>query len=302
MSKTIFIGDVHLNCGSFEPYVEDALSSILAIVQQEKPDSVVFLGDFLDSPTLNPDIAKRIAEWFAKFKSAAQSVTLITGNHDKLPRYNYASTDFLIEQGVTTGFDICHQGDTVLVSHSHSGKVAENVDGKVIAAHLGLTGVPVSNTYVYSHPDVLSYTGKPRAIILGHIHTPSDFIMGGVQVYIPGNICPCNWSDSSEQRFLVKDEDGVINTIPYRHIKTEIVYNIKDILNKENTIYRVTVSEEELAQCKMPDSVKSVVVQKRDKVAIKGLSKNELITSYCKSAKVDEKKVRKILSEAGVHA
>lgn len=302
MSKSIYIGDVHFNCGGFERYVDAALFSILNIVKNEKPDEVIFLGDFLDTPTLNPDVAKKMAEWFYQFQQCAEKVFLITGNHDKLPRYKTPATAFLEEQGVITCFNMYSDEKKILLSHSHSGQAVNDVDGKLIAAHLGMRGVQVSAGYEYSNDDVLAYIGKPRAIILGHIHTPSDAIRDGVPVYIPGNICPCNWSDSSDQRHVIKVTDSEIEMIPFYHVRTKTVYHAEDVKGEPNTIYRLVASEEEIEKVEDKEQLQSVVIQKKVKPVIKGMTKDTLIALFCKRAGVDETRVRKLLLEAGVHA
>lgn len=302
MSKSIYIGDVHFNCGGFERYVDAALFSILNIVKNEKPDEVIFLGDFLDTPTLNPDVAKKMAEWFYQFQQCAEKVFLITGNHDKLPRYKTPATAFLEEQGIFTCFNTHTDLNKILVSHSHSGQHVENVDGKIVAAHLGMSGVQVTAGYEYSNDDVLTYTGRPRAIILGHIHTPSDAIREGIPVYIPGNICPCNWSDVSEQRHIIKVTDSDITMIPFYHIRTKTVYSAKDVAGEPNTIYRLVATEDEIEKVEDSNQLQSVVIQKKVKPVIKGMTKDTLISLYCKRAGVDEMNVRKLLLEAGVHA
>lgn len=302
MTKSIYVGDVHVNCGSFERYVDDSLYSVFQIAQDEKPDEIIFLGDFLDTPTLNPDVAKCMSTWFSEFQTVANKVILIIGNHDKLPRYTTPSTAFLEEQGVITGFSQYEDSTKILVSHNHSGVHVENVTGKILAAHLGLAGVQVSAGYEYSNSDVLTYTGKPRAIILGHIHTPSDTIRDGVPVYIPGNICPSNWSDSSDQRNVIIVTDTKITMRPIRHIRTKTVYKANDIVKETNTIYRLVAGESEVDMAVKLDCLKSVVIQKNTKPVIKNMNRDSLISTFCKQANVSETNVKKRLSECGVNA
>ena len=302
MTKSIYVGDIHINCGSFEPYVDAALFNVLNIIKEEKPDEVIFLGDFLNTPILNPDIVKSMAVWFNEFQQYAGKVFLITGNHDKLPRYQTPATSFLEEQGVITGFSTYEDDSKILVSHNHSGVNIENVNGKVVAAHLGLTGVQVTPGYEYTNSDVLTYTGTPRAIILGHIHTPSDAIRNGVPVYIPGNICPCNWSDAPDQRSIIIVTENSITLKTIYHIRTKIVYKSTDIIEEKNTIYRLVADEAEVDIAVKLDCLKSVVIQKNTKPIVRNMTKESLISTFCKQANVSETNVKKRLSECGVNA
>jgi DNA repair exonuclease SbcCD nuclease subunit len=301
MSKLLFIGDVHLNCGSFSEHIHNSLNSIYDICNKEKPDKLIFLGDFLDNPTLNPDLVKSISSWFSKFQSTSKNVYLITGNHDKLPRYTHASTDFLKEQGVYTGFDIYEDEEMVLVSHSTSGVMVTS-NGKLVAGHLGVHGVRVNDGYKYNGDDIIEFNDVPRLVILGHIHAPSFVEYNKIPILFPGNICPSNWSDVTDQRFIVKVDDESIEKIEIPHIKTKTVYSFDDVTSEENTVYRVVVSANDNNENLSSNNIKSIVIKKKIKPLTKGVNKDSLVSLYCTKYNVNEFNVKKILLEAGVYA
>ena len=296
----MFVGDIHLNCGGFTPYVRDALNNVLQIALEEEPDKLVFLGDFLDSPVLTPDLTSEMSERMSWFVSNIKNVYMLRGNHDRMPRYQSSSIDFLYRQRVITKFDIMETDRMILISHSHSG-VTVNPKNKIVAAHLGMSGIQVREGYEYNNSDVLTLEGKAEAIILGHIHTPTKIMWNETPLFVPGSICPTNWSDSSDQRFVVIVEDDNIRTRKIDHIFTKTVYSEEDIDPEDDTtIFRlVTTKEVDTSQY---ENVKSVVVKKDIKPITKNLTKDSLIEQYCKQYNTNINKIKKILVEAGVHA
>lgn len=297
----MFVGDVHLNCGGLSPYVESALKSVLALVEKEKPDKLVFLGDILDNPALNPDLAKELSTTFRNFQKAAGKVYLIRGNHDKMPRHSRSSIDFLEEQGVVTGFDIYEDDEMILVSHSVSG-VSLNPNGKIVAAHLGIKDVEVVPGYTYSNKDVLTLEGEAKLVVLGHVHTPTVTSLEDTTVVLPGSICPSNWADVPDQRWVIIVNDNTVTRLPIDHIRTKTIYNINEMLSLPNTIYRLVLKAGEGDKIPSHESIKSVVIRKDVKPIVKGSTKESLITLYCKQFGVDELVIKRILVEAGVHA
>lgn len=301
MNKLLFIGDVHLNCGSFSKYVEYSLENIYQICIKEKPNKLIFLGDFLDNPTLTPDLVKSMSEWFSKFQTTADKVFLITGNHDKIPRYKNSSISFLSDQGVITAFNTYEDEDMVLISHNLSGVTVKS-NGKIVAAHLGFDKVQVTENYNYNNSDIISFSDKPKLVILGHIHTPYFFEYQEIPIILPGNICPSNWSDSTNQRFIVKVEGKSVTNIPISHIKTKTVYSLDEVKDENDTVYRVILNENNDEKIPVNDNIKSIIIKKTIKPLTKNLTKESLIKSYCKQYNVNENSVKKILLEAGIYA
>ena len=297
----MFVGDVHLNCGGFSPYVESALNYVLTLVEKTVPDKLVFLGDILDSPALNPDLAKELSITFSRFQQAAGKVYLIRGNHDKMPRHKRSSIDFLEEQGIITGFDVYEDEEMVLVSHSVSGKTIKS-NGKIVAAHMGLNGVEVTPGYTYSNSDVLELEDEARLLSLGHIHTPTVTSCNDVPVLIPGNICPSTWADLPNQRWVVLVNESEVTRMPIDHICTKTIYNEEDLIPLPGMIYRLVLNANSTQKNPVHESIKSIVVKKDVKPIVKGSTKESLISLYCKKYGVDEMVIKRILVEAGVHA
>ena len=70
MTKTLIIPDIHNNFGLAE-----------TIIDFEKADEVIFLGDYFDSYDSGPEIATQTAEWLKESMLKENRIHLI-GNHD----------------------------------------------------------------------------------------------------------------------------------------------------------------------------------------------------------------------------
>jgi hypothetical protein len=80
------------------------------------------------------------------------------------------------------------------------------------------------------------------------------------------------------------------------------VYKSTDIIEEKNTIYRLVADEAEVDMAVKLDCLKSVVIQKNTKPIVRNMTKDSLISIFCKQANVSETNVKKRLSECGVNA
>jgi hypothetical protein len=175
MMKLMFISDIH---GSLF-WLERALEK----VEEEQPDSLVIVGDFLYHGPRNPlpkgydpqGVANKLNEYNKK-----KPITAVRGNCD-------AEVDQMLLQFPMMGdyVMLLHEGRRIYVTHGH--------------------GFSIENLPALSEKDIF---------IQGHTHLPVADVKEGVYVLNPGSISlpkennPNSYGILEGGEFIVKDFEG----------------------------------------------------------------------------------------------
>lgn len=207
MSVLVF-GDLHFSDvyeGQHKDYLTNCFScmgKIVSLVEERKPDTVVFLGDIVgwnETNIKSREVLSKFVECFQRiFEVAKNGIYAVRGNHDLS---GYPDYDFLIKLGLLKytdhfdyGFDSQGKPDVRfhLVNYGDEGRELDILEGSsnVVLGHNNFVIEGVT-TWYHEHHGINLNLHKPfekvDLVISGHIHEPSPYL---VEVAVPGgNSC-----------------------------------------------------------------------------------------------------------------
>ncbi|GEM_PF-6762449 len=304
MSRYAVIGDAHIGNLRFGYYVEKTMQHVYELLKDENLDFIVWAGDIVDKPILNPKLTDYLTWYFSRFAAKFPQL-LISGNHDNTPNFNMSSISFLQHiKNIKVIEKTVHEitPDILAVPHFYNGYTMQK-KYKVVIAHLGMENLPVTNTYVYSKKDVLKTEGfEPNLVLLGHLHTPIELHIFKSDVVVLGNICPIAWGESVEQRHVyILEDDKIVEKLPLDHVKLLTMYDSKDIPKDPNILVRLKLQESD----EIPEHLTGNIIElqfEREKPLrlARGSNLEEIIKSYCKEHAVPYTGVRGLLKGVGL--
>lgn len=304
MSRYAVVGDAHTGNLRFGYYVEKTMQNVYEILKDKSLDFMVWAGDIVDKPILNPKLVDYLTWYFTRFAAVCPQF-LISGNHDNTPNFNMSTIAFLqhirnIKVIEKQPYEITP--DIFAVPHFYNGYSLQK-RYKVVIAHLGMANLPVTDTYVYSKEDVLRIEGfEPELILLGHLHTPIELHINKSDVVILGNICPIAWGESPEQRNIYILEDSkIIEKIPLNHIKLITAYKSSELSKDENTLIRLKLADSDEIPEHLTGNVIELQFEKEKPLRLnRGTNLEDIIMSYCKEHSVPYVGVRGLLKGVGL--
>jgi DNA repair exonuclease SbcCD nuclease subunit len=223
--KIAVTADVHLTTREDNPERFNALADILDRLVALDIDQLIIAGDLFDKDVQN----------YSEFEALCNgqsgvTIHVIPGNHDPSMEAKRFAADNIHAYSEATRVDL---GATFLfVPYQHGISMGEAIAPEcdnlepnkwVLVSHgdyYGGSGQPnpyEQGTYMpLSRSDVERF--RPRTVLLGHIHVPSD----EAPIYYPGSPCGLDISEVGHRRFLVYDTETA-EVSPYR-IQTDVLY------------------------------------------------------------------------------
>ena len=274
--KLILLADLHLGgtmyrtdengVNRYEVAGYKALKENLKIILEEKPDLLIIAGDIFDKP--NPSVyAINKYKWFVrKLYEAEIPVMVIIGNHDFnfANRKNECSAPGLVPVQYFADYEIksVEIDDTLFVMMPYIYDTEKNIKAymeqveeeakksdkkkKILITH-GIVDKYIMFNDKITDPIHLSdeIVNLFNVVVIGHIHTPFDFMIKDTLVLSPGGLIDYQADCDRTGPVIMDTADFTFNR---RLVKTPHIIkcdcdetNINEVLkNVTNDIYKIT--------------------------------------------------------------
>lgn len=219
MSRSLVIGDVHLN-EVYSEYFRCILFPFLAHVHQTKEyDNVKFVGDVFDASSINNATSRLFKELLSIYGD--MEIVIVNGNHDKINTNESIFDILLLPDNVKFYKNVSYVGNTIYIPHIDK-SVDQHNTFQDINAYIRTNNL--QEVYIYSHNDFneiykfknnffnISSTFEniksPVYLINGHNHVPFFKKTDSLYIFNIGCAINTNFKDSSlDNYFLIVDED-----------------------------------------------------------------------------------------------
>lgn len=182
MSKIYFVGDLHLQeqspisrKDSYPTAILDKIYEIGKLVEANKIDKVIFLGDIFSVPNMYSSYLNRVIEAFSSIKCPLYT---IVGNHD-IPRNNLESFKgsllwLLMKVGLLKQLDILEEKNYIIKGFNYTDEIVpiERTSKETICVAHKYFNIPLFGKDSLSEEELLNYGYK--VYILGHGHDVYD--------------------------------------------------------------------------------------------------------------------------------
>jgi DNA repair exonuclease SbcCD nuclease subunit len=285
MSKTLIIGDIHLNERSIEEIDSIFEKDIFSI----KAERLIQLGDFFDKNTPSPLEEKYASELILKIKKHYKEVIILSGNGEHDVVRNTSIIEHFASLGVKTVV-----GDYI-------------EDVNLFCGHFMMYE---SNLAFGSGRMGIGDLAKYDKVFLGHQHSPQEIVKNNI--YHVGSVRYVSFNEVNDKKHVVVLEDGKMsfialkNSIPMLDVtdvsqleqidartKVRVIFNSFDDYKKNASYVNKIGRKFFLFKVKMNFEESKIIVNASKKLDI--CPKNNLIQSYID--KIEDKDVRKLLEE-----
>ncbi len=214
--KLLCIGDLHITLDSIEFIGQIFTSYIKNVIQCERVDTIIILGDVLN----NDEMAINVREMDCAhqlFKDLSQNIPLyiIVGNHDYIDCHQFLTDRHWMNflkgtPNVTVVDHVCAVGGAVLVPYVPPGRFQEALNtypnwksASVICAHQSFNGAHWKSGICLNGDD---WSTDLPPIISGHIHGCQKLDTG---VWYPGSIEPTKLNHLAVVEFQEGDSAAI---------------------------------------------------------------------------------------------
>lgn len=225
---------------------------ILDLVEKEKIDKVVFLGDLWSvvGDNMSCQTLHAVTEFFYKFAEKHINIYAIVGNHDLGShignRYSHKLKPFMSwtnmyvydKPTITENFVYM----PYCISDEQAQTFLENIpdkENKIVFSHLEIKGFPLGNGIETQHGVELSLLKQFKMVLQGHYHCGGSL---GKNIQIAGSTQRLSFKDQGKARDNILIYDTETNTVERRSFNcpdwlTFTDDNIDDILKISNDNY-----------------------------------------------------------------
>ena len=263
--KSLLLTDLHLSNKSFKgvSLLEHQVDCLLAILEEEKPNEIIVMGDIFMQRTPSPSALLALKRIIDKALFYAPKIILIRGNHDSETKSDDGVTALSAfnQVRVITHTVVCPYTKRVYIPHYENQNTILDAlrsapEDHTIFGHFGFVGCLNStgdkdfdisltefnnNTYLgHIHKHSVSWNGDHRVTVLG---TPYTTNFGE-----EGKLCFYGVKDDKDKEFHFKNVTSGPRhlTISYKNLVSDFdVY--KRVINKEkfSTLLRINVEKDD---------------------------------------------------------
>lgn len=225
---------------------------IIDLVEKEKIDRVVFLGDLWSvvGDNMSCQTLHAVTEFFYKFAEKHVNIYAIVGNHDLGShignRYSHKLKPFMSWANMYVYDKPTINNNFVYMPYCISDEQAQaflenipNKENKIVFSHLEIKGFPLGNGIETQHGVELSLLKQFKMVLQGHYHSGTSF---GKNIQIAGSTQRLSFKDQGKARNNILIYDTETNTIERRSFNcpdwlTFTDDNIDDVLKISNDNY-----------------------------------------------------------------
>lgn len=225
---------------------------IIDLVEKEKIDRVVFLGDLWSvvGDNMSCQTLHAVTEFFYKFAEKHINIYAIVGNHDLGShignRYSHKLKPFMSWANMYVYDKPTVDNNFVYMPYCISDEQAQaflenipNKENKIIFSHLEIKGFPLGNGIETQHGVELSLLKQFKMVLQGHYHSGTSF---GKNIQIAGSTQRLSFKDQGKARNNILIYDTETNTIERRSFNCPdwLIFtddNIDDVLKISDDNY-----------------------------------------------------------------
>jgi DNA repair exonuclease SbcCD nuclease subunit len=217
--KYLLVGDPHFGGGNIED-TQLLEKEINRVIEEEKPDEVVLLGDVHDRYDVEAN--SRANEWITERLCKKIRVTLIVGNHERKDNTDYHSKVHhyvgMEKDGLRIVSETVKVGNVIYVPYVRPG---------MFQAALNHAGGIKNVKWIFAHQAFIGccdlsaldeWNNSSTRVVSGHIHTRMSLSKGirqqqvldkGWNVYYPGSSTCTTFLDTQDRVLCIVEDDSI---------------------------------------------------------------------------------------------